>query len=69
MEPKMQPEHLLDRGEVCRWFGGSKAINAATLYRGIRHGRFPKPVKIGGSSRWLRRECEAALQAMMEARS
>src|SRR5262249_51160497 len=39
--------HLLDRGEVCRYFGGNRPINAATLYRGIRHGRYPKPVKIG----------------------
>jgi predicted DNA-binding transcriptional regulator AlpA len=64
----MQPEHLLDRGEVCRYFGGSRPINSATLYRGIRHGRYPKPVKIGGSSRWLRSECEAALQSMVDGR-
>jgi len=46
-------EHLLDRGAVCRYFGGNRPINAATLYRKIRQGLFPKPVKIGGSSRWL----------------
>jgi predicted DNA-binding transcriptional regulator AlpA len=52
----MQPE-LLDR-------------NAATLYRGVRKGRYPKPLKVGpGSSRWLRSECEAALQAMAEGRA
>jgi predicted DNA-binding transcriptional regulator AlpA len=67
-DPKMQPEHLLDRGEVCRYFGGNRPINTATLYRGIRQGRYPKPVKIGGSSRWLRSECEAALQAMVDGR-
>jgi predicted DNA-binding transcriptional regulator AlpA len=60
---------LLDRKEVCYLFGGSKPINVATLYRGIRQGRFPKPVKIGGSSRWLREECEAALRAMMNGRA
>jgi predicted DNA-binding transcriptional regulator AlpA len=61
---------LLDRGAVCRFFGGqAKPINPATLYRGIRKGRYPRPVKIGpGSSRWLRRECEAALQGMVEGR-
>jgi predicted DNA-binding transcriptional regulator AlpA len=43
---------LLDRVEVCRFFGGSRPINAATLYRGIRKGRYPKPVHVGpGSSR------------------
>ena len=61
--------HLLDRGEVCRYFGGSRPINSATLYRGIRHGRYPKPVKVGGSSRWLRTECESALQAMADRRA
>ena len=60
---------LLDRAEVCRWFGGTKPLNASTLYRGIRKGRFPQPVRVGGSSRWLRRECEAALQVMVEGRA
>jgi len=69
METQMQSE-LLDRDAVCRFFGGSKPINPATLYRGVRKGRYPKPIKVGpGSSRWLRAECEAALQAMAEVRS
>jgi predicted DNA-binding transcriptional regulator AlpA len=63
----MQTE-LFDRAETCRYFGGSRPINPATLYRGIRDGRYPRPVKVGGSSRWLRSECEAALQAMVEGR-
>ncbi len=63
----MQSE-LLDRVETCRFFGGSKPLDASTLYRGIRVGRFPKPVRIGGSSRWLRSECEAVLRSMVEGR-
>jgi predicted DNA-binding transcriptional regulator AlpA len=60
---------LLDRAETCRYFGGTRPINPATLYRGIRRGRYPKPIKIGpGSSRWLRSECEAALRVMVEDR-
>jgi predicted DNA-binding transcriptional regulator AlpA len=60
---------LLDRPEVCRFFGGSRPIDPATLYRGIREGRYPPPVKIGpGSSRWIRSECEAVLAKMAEAR-
>jgi predicted DNA-binding transcriptional regulator AlpA len=60
---------LLDKAEVCRLFGGTRPINAATLYRGIRQGRYPKPVKVGpGSSRWLRAECEAVLRGMVEVR-
>jgi predicted DNA-binding transcriptional regulator AlpA len=59
---------LFDRNAACAFFGGTRPINAATLYRGIRRGRYPRPVKVGGSSRWLRSECEAALQAMVEGR-
>jgi predicted DNA-binding transcriptional regulator AlpA len=60
---------LLDRREVCKFFGGTKPLDPATLYRGIRMGRFPAPIKVGpGSSRWLRSECEAALQAMAAGR-
>ena len=61
--------HLLDKVEVCRFFGGTRPINPATLYRGIRQGRYPKPVHVGGSSRWLRSECEAVLRTMVEGRS
>jgi predicted DNA-binding transcriptional regulator AlpA len=60
---------LLDKAEVCRLFGGTKPINPATLYRNIRAGRFPRPVKVGpGTSRWLRQECEAVLRGMVEGR-
>jgi predicted DNA-binding transcriptional regulator AlpA len=60
---------LLDRVAVCRLIGGTRPIHAATLYRGIAQGRYPKPVKVGpGSSRWLRAECEAALQSMISGR-
>ena len=65
----MQPD-LLDRNAACEFFGGTRPINAATLYRGIRKGRYPKPLHVGpGSSRWLRSECESALAKMVEARS
>ncbi len=61
---------LLDRREVCRLFGGTRPLNPATLYRGIRNGRYPSPIKVGpGSSRWLRSECEAALRMMVEGRA
>jgi hypothetical protein len=60
---------LMDRATVLIFFGGTKPINAATLYRGIRQGRYPAPVKVGpGSSRWLREECETALRSMVEGR-
>jgi predicted DNA-binding transcriptional regulator AlpA len=60
---------MLDKERVLSLFGGTRPINASTLYRGIRQGRYPKPVKVGpGSSRWLRSECEAALRSMVEGR-
>lgn len=67
----MQTElpELLDRPAVCRLFGGSRPLHPATLYRGIRAGRFPAPIKVGASARWLRAECEAALLAIIERRA
>jgi predicted DNA-binding transcriptional regulator AlpA len=66
----MESSQLLDRDAACRFFGGTRPIHAATLYRGVRQGRYPKPVHVGpGSSRWLREECEAALQSMVEGRT
>jgi predicted DNA-binding transcriptional regulator AlpA len=48
-------EPFMDIVETCRFFGGSKPIHAATLYRGVKSGRFPAPVKIGpNSNRWVR---------------
>ena len=62
----MQSAYFLNRGETCEFFGG---IDASTLYRGIKAGRYPKPVKVGpNSSRWIRIECEAALEILKGAR-
>jgi predicted DNA-binding transcriptional regulator AlpA len=59
---------LLDKAEVCRFFRGSRPLHPATLYRGIKLGRYPRPVHVGGSSRWVRGECDEALSKMMAAR-
>jgi predicted DNA-binding transcriptional regulator AlpA len=69
MIPNLMADPLMDRAETCRFFGGNKPIDPSSLYRGIRKGLHPRPVKIGpGSSRWLRSECEAALARMVEVR-
>jgi predicted DNA-binding transcriptional regulator AlpA len=61
---------LLDLRAVCCFFGGTRPINPATLYRGIRVGRYPPPIKVGpGSSRWLRAECDEALGRMIRGRA
>lgn len=63
------PDELLDLKSVCRLFGGTRPIDPATLYRGIKTKRYPAPIKVGpNTSRWLRSECEAALEAMKKAR-
>ena len=35
-------DDLLDLAAACRFFGGSRPIHPATLYRGISQGRFPQ---------------------------
>ena len=62
-------EDLPDLKEACRFFGGSRPLNAATLYRGVRLGRYPAPIKVvPNASRWLRSELDAALQSMISTR-
>ncbi len=64
-----EPPKLMDRQAVQAFFGGSRPLNHVTLYRGIKSGIFPKPIKIGKTMvRWLRSECEDALRAMIAAR-
>jgi predicted DNA-binding transcriptional regulator AlpA len=61
---------LLDVGETCRFFGGANSpLNPATLYRGIKTGKYPRPLKVGpGTSRWVQSECEEALLKMIALR-
>src|ERR1700737_3570933 len=59
---------LIDIHGVREFFGGSRPIDVATVYRFIKRGRIPKPIKIGGSARWLRSECQIALTRMIAAR-
>jgi predicted DNA-binding transcriptional regulator AlpA len=60
-------DDLLDIGAVCRFFGGSKPLHPATIYRGLGV-RYPRPVRVSPNvNRWLRSECLAALKAIVEA--
>jgi predicted DNA-binding transcriptional regulator AlpA len=66
----LREDELLDLKTVCRLFGGTRPINPATLYRGVRAGRYPAPIKVGPNmSRWVADECRAALAAMIAGRS
>jgi predicted DNA-binding transcriptional regulator AlpA len=63
------PIEFWDRPAVLKFFGGSRPLHVSTLYRGMKSGRYPKPVHVSGNSvRWLRSECEAAAQRMLAAR-
>lgn len=60
---------LLDLRAACAFFGGTRPLHSATLYRGIAAKRYPAPIKVGpNTSRWLLSECEAAKAAMIAAR-
>jgi predicted DNA-binding transcriptional regulator AlpA len=56
--------NLIDIKAARRKAGGTKPVHASTLYRLVRRGLLPKPIKIGGSSRWIEDEFDAALAAM-----
>jgi predicted DNA-binding transcriptional regulator AlpA len=55
---------------ACRIIGGDQSpIHRSTLYRGIRAGRFPAPIKIGiGTNRWRASELIALIEAAAAAR-
>jgi predicted DNA-binding transcriptional regulator AlpA len=54
-----------DIREVCKYFGGSKPLHPATIYRHIKNGLISPPDHIGGSSRWRASKCRADKQAMI----
>jgi predicted DNA-binding transcriptional regulator AlpA len=65
-DPVQKPD-LMNVMEVRAFFGGTRLIDTATLYRGMNSGRYPRGIHVGGV-RWLRSECEAALARMIAER-
>ena len=62
-------DELLDVYEACRVIGGSRPINPATLWRGIKAGRYARPINIGVQSvRWRRSELQADIDRMVAER-
>lgn len=56
-------DELLDKLAVCKLLGGTRPINPATLYRGIKKGLYPAPIRVAPNTcRWLRSECLSAIQ-------
>lgn len=43
-------------------------VSAATLWRGVKDGRFPRPVRAGGCTRWVWDEIEETVRTAIDAR-
>jgi predicted DNA-binding transcriptional regulator AlpA len=61
----MSDEELLDVLGACAFIGGSRPINPATLWRGVKAGRYSKPIKVTPQSvRWRRSDLQADIERM-----
>jgi predicted DNA-binding transcriptional regulator AlpA len=64
---QIDADGLYDLDAVCRYFGGTKPLHPATIYRGIEIGRYPRPVRVStNANRWLGRELKEARQALID---
>jgi predicted DNA-binding transcriptional regulator AlpA len=65
----MDYDDLLDVSAACRFIGGNRPIHPSTLWRGVRTGRFSRPLYIGPQNvRWWRAELAADLERMTRER-
>lgn len=61
---------LLDAKAVCGLIGGSRPINPATLWRGVKSGIYPSPIKVSpNANRWKRSEIVEAIERLAAARN
>ena len=58
----------LDIRALCRKIGGSRPIDASTVYRKIQAGLLPKPIKLGRIARWREDEIDQVLRDLADAR-
>ncbi|EAA9929239.1 AlpA family transcriptional regulator [Salmonella enterica] len=57
-KPSLSEDQFVDMAFITRLLG----VSDKWIYRLIKDGIFPKPIKLGRSSRWLKSEVEAWLQ-------
>jgi predicted DNA-binding transcriptional regulator AlpA len=58
-------DDLLDVYAACAFIGGSRPINPATLWRGVKAGRYSQPIRITPQSvRWRKSELQADIERM-----
>jgi hypothetical protein len=60
---------LVDVDGACRELGGNRPLHRATLYKGIKEGKYPAPIHPGpGMSRWLVNELRACKRSWIAER-
>jgi predicted DNA-binding transcriptional regulator AlpA len=65
----MSDDDLLDEAATCRFLGGTRPIHRSTLWRGVRDGRYSKPINIGPQIvRWRRHELAGDVARMVAER-
>jgi predicted DNA-binding transcriptional regulator AlpA len=62
---KHMPDNLITVSALVEMLQRSRA----SIYRDIKRGTFPKPLKLGSSSRWRRSEIAAYIEGLAENRS
>jgi len=62
IKPSLLEDQFVDMTFIARLTG----LTDKWFYKLIKDGVFPKPIKLGRSSRWLQSEVEAWLQARIE---
>ncbi|MCY0792044.1 AlpA family transcriptional regulator [Morganella morganii] len=60
--PSPLDEPLVDMKFITKFTG----LTDKWFYKLIQEGQFPKPIKLGRSSRWLKSQVEAWLQARID---
>ena len=67
--PELAMSDGIDRLLTDRQVGEILSIHHATVFRLVREGRFPAPVKLGSSTRWRASDVIAHIAAMRPAAS
>ncbi|EPT6918593.1 helix-turn-helix transcriptional regulator [Cronobacter turicensis] len=62
IKPSLLEDQFVDMAFITRLTG----LTDKWFYKLIKDGVFPKPIKLGRSSRWLQSEVEVWLQARIE---
>jgi predicted DNA-binding transcriptional regulator AlpA len=67
---KASDDDHLDISVVCAVMGGSRPLHQGTIYRAVRAGEFPHPVKLGKkTNRWLKAEVAGVIAKRISERN